>query len=134
MEDEDLSNYKEVELSGIFIKHDFDHIILNENEVEKYTKGNLTYSTLKQTLFVPFEYDIQVMLYFLHCHFPQVETQMGQDEVQATLNGKNQKYDLLITVEGISMKYYYNAQKIKMEWVTSPKNDMVADSICMLVM
>jgi hypothetical protein len=57
-EDEDLENYKEVELQGIFIKHDFDHIILNENEVEKYTRGNLTYSTLKQTLFVPYEYDI----------------------------------------------------------------------------
>jgi hypothetical protein len=55
---EDLSNYAEVEVSGIFIKHDFDHIILNEDEVEKYTNGKLTHSLMKQTLFVDYEYDI----------------------------------------------------------------------------
>ena len=55
---EDFSNFAEVEVSGIFIKHDFDHIILNEDEVEKYTNGKLTHSTMKQTLFVPYEYDI----------------------------------------------------------------------------
>jgi hypothetical protein len=37
----------EVEVEGIFIKHDFDHIILHEDEVEKYTNSNLTYSTMK---------------------------------------------------------------------------------------
>ena len=47
---EDLSNYKEVEVNGIFIKHDFDHIILSPNEIEKYTNGNLTWSTMKQSL------------------------------------------------------------------------------------
>jgi len=48
----------EVEVEGIFIKHDFDHIILHEDEVEKYTNRNLTYSTMKQTLFVEYQYDI----------------------------------------------------------------------------
>lgn len=47
---EDLSNYKEVEVNGIFIKHDFEHLILDPNEIEKYTKGNLTWSTMKQSL------------------------------------------------------------------------------------
>ena len=46
-EEDDLQNYMEVEVEGIFIKHDFDHIILHEDEVEKYTNGNLTYSTMK---------------------------------------------------------------------------------------
>ena len=36
---EDLSNYKEVEVNGIFIKHDFEHFILHSDEVEKYTHG-----------------------------------------------------------------------------------------------
>ena len=84
-EEEDLSNYAEVEVSGIFIKHDFDHIILNEDEVEKYTNGKLTHSMMKQTLFVPYEYDIQVLLYFMHAHFPSVEAILGQDEVVATM-------------------------------------------------
>ena len=47
---EDLSNYKEVEVNGIFIKHDFEHLILDKDEVEKYTNGNLTWSTMKQSL------------------------------------------------------------------------------------
>ena len=40
---------------------------------------------MKQTLFVPYEYDIQVLLYFMHAHFPSVVAQAGQDEVLATL-------------------------------------------------
>lgn len=81
-QEDDLQNFMEVEVSGIFIKHDFDHIILNEDEVEKYTNGNLTYSTMKQTLFVDFEYDIQVLRYFMHAHFPDVIiTEAGQDEI-----------------------------------------------------
>ena len=45
--EEDDSNFMEVEVSGLFIKHDFDHIILNDNEVEKFTNGQLTHSTMK---------------------------------------------------------------------------------------
>lgn len=56
--DEDLENFMEVEVGGIFIKHDFDHVILEESEVEKYSLQKLTYSTMKQTLFVPYLYDI----------------------------------------------------------------------------
>lgn len=81
----DVSNMREVQVEGIFIRHDFDHIIMDENEVEKYTNDDLTFSTMKQTLEVPFQYDMQVLLYFLHAHFPSVETELGQDPVQATL-------------------------------------------------
>lgn len=49
-----ISNY--VTIDGIFIKQDFDHLILDEEEIDKYT--TLTKSTLKQTLFIPFKYDI----------------------------------------------------------------------------
>ena len=50
----DVSNMREVQVEGIFIKHDFDHIIMDENEVEKYTNDDLTFSTMKQTMEVPF--------------------------------------------------------------------------------
>ena len=51
---EDLSNY--VTIDGIFIKQDFEHLIMDESEIDNYT--SLTKSTLKQTLFIPFKYDI----------------------------------------------------------------------------
>ena len=34
-EDEDLSNY--VTVDGVIIKQDFDHLIMEESEVDKYT-------------------------------------------------------------------------------------------------
>lgn len=148
------ANFVEVAVDGVFIKHDFDHIILAEDEVEKYTNGDMTLSTLKQTLFVPFEYDIQVLLYFLHAHFPSVETDLGVDEISAThleqfrkqlgesAWPERPKYDLKITVKsalaaqdkGVVLKYFYAAQKIKVSWLTTPRNDMVADSICLLIL
>jgi len=46
----DVSNY--VTIDGIFVKQDFDHLIIDEEEISKYT--TLTKSTLKQTLYIPF--------------------------------------------------------------------------------
>lgn len=53
-QDNDLSNY--VTVDGIFIKQDFDHLILDQDEIDKYT--TLARSTMKQTLFIPFQYDV----------------------------------------------------------------------------
>lgn len=48
--EEDLSNY--VTVDGIIIKQDFDHLIMEESEVDKYTP--LQSATMSQTLYVPF--------------------------------------------------------------------------------
>jgi len=77
-------NFCEITVKGVFIKHDFDHILVNADEVPKYTNGDLSLSTLKQILFVPYEFDIQVLVYFLHAHFPSVQTVLGMDEIEAT--------------------------------------------------
>jgi len=55
---EDLNNFCELSVEGVFIKHDFEHIIVKPDEVPKYTKGDLSLSTLKQCLYVPYEFDI----------------------------------------------------------------------------
>jgi len=47
-----------VDVEGIFVKHDFEHVVLQEDEVEKFTQNKLTFSTMQQTLFVPYPYDI----------------------------------------------------------------------------
>lgn len=53
-------NFNEVDISGIFIKHDFDHVILDADadEIARYTSGDLACSTMRQSLKVPFEHDI----------------------------------------------------------------------------
>jgi len=72
-EEEDLSNY--VTVDGIFIKQDFDHLIVSEDELEQYT--SLTKSTMKQTLFVPFPYDIQILNFYLHSYFSEVKVEIN---------------------------------------------------------
>lgn len=47
---EDLSNY--ITIDGIFVKQGFDHFVLDDMEIDKYT--SLTKSTLKQTMYIPF--------------------------------------------------------------------------------
>ena len=49
-QEEDLSNY--VTVDGIIIKQDFDHLIMEESEVDKYTP--LQSASMQQTLYVPY--------------------------------------------------------------------------------
>lgn len=35
---------------------------------------------------------------------------------------------------GVTIKYYYTAMKLKIQWISSPRNDMLADSICLLIL
>ena len=64
-ESEDLSNF--VSVDGVLIKQDFDHLIMEENEVDKYT--SLQSATMQQTLYVPYPHDIQVLAYFLYSYY-----------------------------------------------------------------
>ena len=75
-DDDELSNY--VTVDGIIIKQDFDHLIMEENEVDKYTP--LQSATMSQTLYVPFEHDIQVLGYFLHSYYALVESYFPTEE------------------------------------------------------
>ena len=110
-------------------------------------------SKMKQQLSVPFEHDIQVLVYFLYAHYPHVETQQGQNEVDATMNdfgyqnGHQKSFDLKLivgrnpppegvvhppNVYGIEIFYFYRSQKLLLEWISSPRNDSLCDSLCML--
>ena len=71
MPEEDLGNY--VTVDGVIIKQDFDHLIMAENEVDKYTP--LQSATMEQTLYVPYQHDIQVLGYFLHSYYAQVDVE-----------------------------------------------------------
>ena len=75
---EDLSNY--VTIDGIFIKQGFDHFVLDEMEIDKYT--SLSKSTLKQTMYIPFKHDINILNYYLFSFFA---------EVQVKYNGEKKK-------------------------------------------
>ena len=66
---EDLSNY--VTVDGVIIKQDFDHLIMEESEVDKYTP--LQSASMQQTLFVPYMHDIQALVYFLNSYYASVD-------------------------------------------------------------
>ena len=49
-EEADLDNFAEIDISGLFVKHDFEHMILKEDdatELEKFTQGVLTHKIMK---------------------------------------------------------------------------------------
>jgi hypothetical protein len=145
-----------VKVDGVFIKHDFDHIMLDPEELDKFTHNELSLSTLKQSMMIPYIFDIQVLVYFLKSHFPSVDIVEGEDEINATMiesgystKQKKKKYDMKILVKShidlnqnpkidkvntMTLKYYYSAQMMKVSWITTPKNDLVADSICLLIL
>ena len=56
-----------VVVDGVLIKQDFDHLIMDENEVDKYT--SLQSAVMRQTLYVPYQHDIQVLAYFLYSYY-----------------------------------------------------------------
>ena len=77
---EDLSNY--INVDGIFVKQGFDHFVLDDMEIEKYT--SLTKSTLKQTMFIPFKYDIQIMNYYLFSFYADVQVKCYNPKAKET--------------------------------------------------
>ena len=66
-----------VVVDGVLIKQDFDHLIMDENEVDKYT--SLQSAVMKQTLYVPYQHDIQVLAYFLYSYYAQVDVQYASN-------------------------------------------------------
>ena len=92
-------------VDGIFIKQDFDHLILDQDEIDKYT--TLMKSTMKQTLFIPFKYDIQVLNFYLHSYFAEVRVSFTKNK----LNAQTPKYDIKFTVEDIEI-YFFNKAKM----------------------
>ena len=92
-EEEDLSNY--VTVDGVIIKQDFDYLIMEETEVDKYTP--LKSATMDQTLWVPYEHDIQVLGYFLSSYYAQVDVEFPEN-----LAGDQAKsnFDIKFLIEG----------------------------------
>ena len=117
-----MSNY--VTVDGVIIKQDFDHLIMEENEVDKYTP--LQSATMEQTLYVPYQHDIQVLGYFLHSYYAQVDVEFPSVSENSTAQPESaqaaqdredhempmaptnlKKYDIKFLVEGqIEVLYY----------------------------
>ena len=98
----------------------------------------------------------------MHANYPNIEIHSGQDEIDATMleNDKQskskdkKKCDLKLVIGrdnlsdqmrgkeaqanpkllGVTIKYYYMAQKVKISWISSPRNDSLADSICLMIL
>ena len=82
---------------------------------------------MKQTLFVPFPYDIQVLNFYLHSYFADVNIEYGNKAI-------GDKHNIKFQIEAIELKYFEKAKMLQIEWVTSPKNDLVADSLSLLIL
>lgn len=110
-------------VTGILVKNDFDHIILDEDEVEKYTA--LTSSQLIQTQFIPYPYDIQLLNYFLNNFFQKVELEFPSIK---------DSFDARFRISQTTLDFYAKTSVLKLTWTSSPQNDLVADSISLIIL
>ncbi len=46
----------------------------------------------------------------------------------------SQKFTIKFMVEQISLTYFQSAHMIEVEWTTSPKNDLIADSVALMIL
>lgn len=123
-QEEDFENF--VTVDGVLIKQDFDRFILDESEVDKYTP--LQCASMEQTLFVKYSFDVQVLTYFLYSYYADVHVEFPKP-------GQDDKFDMKFVVEtAIHVSYYSKGEMLKVHWVTSPKNDLIADSLCLMVL
>ena len=81
---------------------------------------------MKQTLYVPFPYDIQVLNFYLHSYFADVRV--------AYCKNNGEKFSIKFKVEEVDLLYFEKAQMLQLEWLTSQKNDLVADSLSLLIL
>lgn len=83
---------------------------------------------MEQTLYVKYSYDPQVLTYFLYSYYPDVKVEISTAQTE-------ERFDLRFVIESaIQMDYYRKAETLKVRWETSPKNDLIADSLCLLVL
>ena len=91
---------------------------MSPQDVAKYTP--LQSFQMKQHLHVPFEHDPQVLAYFLYEYYSDVTSEVKQDQASFTID------------EVVTVRYLHKAELLEIEWLSSEKADMIADSICLL--
>ena len=75
-----------------------------------------------------------MLAYFLYSYYAQVDVEYTSNSSQDS-SGQKPKYDLVFKVEGqIDIAYFRNSELLQVTWETSPINDLVADSVCLLVL
>jgi hypothetical protein len=91
---------------------------------------------------VPFPYDIQILNFYLHSYFADVRIEvnpskygnLGKELDNQSLPPSPKKYTLKFIVDEIDVLYFERAQMLQIDWLTSPKNDLVADSLSLLIL
>lgn len=71
---------------------------MEESEVDKYTP--LQSASMNQTLWVPYEHDIQVLGYFLHSYYSQIDVEFPNENQAAAPDQPNTKFDIKFLIEG----------------------------------
>ena len=92
---------------------------MSSQDIAKYTP--MQSFQMNQHLHVPFEHDIQVLAYFLYEYYSDVQSDVKSAE------------EVLFTIDQqVTVRYLHKAELLEVEWCSSDKADMIADSICLL--
>jgi hypothetical protein len=67
-----------VTVEGVLVKQDFEQLVMDESEVNKYT--GLKCVSMQQSLYIPFTFNIEVLAYFLANYYSDVRTNFRKKE------------------------------------------------------
>ena len=110
-----------VTIEGLIISNNFDHLldIVDEENINKFS--------LKQRQCMSFEADIQFFIDSAKDLFDEVKETKKTSETHLIVHASHQSED-----EGILI--IHKNQRLELSWITSPKNDMIADTLVLLAL
>lgn len=80
---------------------------------------------MKQALHVQFTHDVQVLAYFLYEYYSDVKSEFPKTSSPAP--------DVMFVIEEtVNLRYWHKSEMLEIEWESSGKSDMIADSVCLL--
>lgn len=103
---------------GIIVRKEPEHMIMPVDSLNKYT--SITVNKFYQKMHVPYTHSLRMLQYLIRCLFPQVISVRDKENISLSVG------EVKITPE--------TSGQILLEWTAGPINDMIADTIALMIL
>lgn len=108
-------------LDGVLIYKDYSHLLVDASEITNYTQ--LPTYKLFQKQSIPFNSNFDLFCTFLEAAFDHVDRKVVNDRPTVQIENK-----------AVELNYSVKDSKIQINWISSPVNDMIVDSVVTIIM
>lgn len=108
-------------LDGVLIYKDYSHLLVDASEITNYTQ--LPTYKLFQKQSIPFNSNFDLFCTFLEAAFDHVDRKVVNERPTVQIENK-----------AVELNYSVKDSKIQINWISSPVNDMIVDSVVTIIM